>query len=134
MGRGVDANCRFAGRNIELTIANRGNLTSAAIETIKIIAFDLAALVSSVEGRGFHPRFLIHDSPREADMSVGIYRRFFKLAQSFEDLFPKGSEPNFQYIATTTESPPKELEKAPWLVQPVLDASTPEGRLLGVDL
>ncbi len=48
-------------------MSERGDLTSAAIETIKILTFDIAALIRSVEGRGFHPRFLVHDGPRECN-------------------------------------------------------------------
>jgi len=40
----------------------------------------------------------------------------------------------FQYIVTTTEQPPSQCQQAPWLIDPVLDASTPEGRLFGMDL
>ena len=42
--------------------------------------------------------------------------------------------PAFQYIITTTEPPPSELETVPWLLDPVLDATTPAGRLLGIDV
>lgn len=50
-----------------------------------------------------------------------------------EASFTGGREPNYQYIVTTTEPPPTALQEEPWL-RLVLDASTPEGRLLGVDL
>ena len=64
LGLEVSASIHFDGRQVETKMSERGDLTSAAIETLKILTFDLAALISSVEGRGFHPRFLIHDGPR----------------------------------------------------------------------
>jgi len=133
IGEDVSAGASFHGRAVQVSLTCRGDFTSAAIETIKILAFDLAVLASSIEGRGHHPRFLVHDGPREADMSAAIYRRFFILAREFERAAGE-AEPNFQYIITTTEPPPDEILKEPWLLDPTLDASTQEGRLLKVDL
>jgi len=133
IGEDVSAGASFHGRSVQVSLTCRGDFTSAAIETIKILAFDLAVLASSIEGRGHHPRFLVHDGPREADMSAAIYRRFFILAREFERAAGE-AEPNFQYIITTTEPPPDEIRKEPWLLDPILDASTQEGRLLKIDL
>lgn len=133
IGEDVTAGASFHGRAVQVSLNCRGDFTSAAIESIKILAFDLAVLSSSIEGRGHHPRFLVHDGPREADMSSAIYRRFFLLAREFERA-AKGAEPNFQYIITTTEPPPAELGQKPWLINPILDATTQEGRLLKIDL
>lgn len=56
------------------------------------------------------------------------------MKEQLEDKYPEGTVPGFQYIVTTTEPPPKAFQKAPWLIDPILDASTAKGRLLGVDL
>lgn len=104
---------------------------SAAMETAKIWAFDLATLLLGVEGKCLHPRFLLHDSPREADLSIDVYHRFFLLLKRATEACEDSQ--NFQYIVTTTEKPPEELQKKPWLCLH-LDASRKEGRLLGVDL
>lgn len=133
MGKSLSAGVEFSGRSIALTLEYHGKLTSAAIESIKIIAFDLASMLSSVEGLGFHPRFLVHDGPREADMSAEIYQKFFLFAQAMEESFGSDGIPNFQYIITTTEPPPIELRTKPWLLE-TLDASQPEMRLFKVDL
>jgi hypothetical protein len=61
--KSLSAGVEFSGRSIVLSLEYHGKLTSAAIESIKIIAFDIAAMLSSVEGVGFHPRLLIHDGP-----------------------------------------------------------------------
>jgi hypothetical protein len=126
----VDGAIRFAGRKVDPKLTHEIDLTSAALVTLKIICFDLAAMVSSVEGNGAHPRFLIHDGPREADMDREIYQRIFELAEDLQNSF--GERPvNFQYIVTTTEPPPVHLQKIPWLLDPVLDASHPSGKFLG---
>jgi len=134
VGGEVSTSTKFSSRGIDLRIHYHGERKSAAIETIKTLCFDLAALTSSIEGDGFHPRFLIHDSPRETDMAYDVYGRFFILAKELENCFSSNREPNFQYIVTTTEPPPLEMLKKPWLLDPVLDGSQPETRLLGVDL
>ena len=101
---------------------------------MKILAFDLAALISSIEGRGQHPRFLLHDGPREADMASDLYQKLFLLARELEISFGPNRTPNFQYIVTTTEPPPEDLQSPPWRLEPILDASTKQGRLLKEDL
>jgi hypothetical protein len=119
---------------IELSVTDRGERNGAALETIKLLAFDLAALALGVDGHGHFPGFLIHDGPREADMAEGIYGELFRYAAALEKRVPSAALPAFQYIVTTTGAPPEELQREPWLLAPRLDASTPEGRLLKVDL
>ncbi len=132
LGDDVDGSIKFRGRQIRPTLSHGIDLTSAALETLKIICFDLAALISGVEDRGAHPRFLIHDGPREADMDAELHQRLFLLAAELET--PFGDAPkSFQYIVTTTEPPPETLQTSPWLIDPVLDASNASGKLLGED-
>jgi hypothetical protein len=113
----------------DLTAKTRSTLSSAAIDALTVIAFDLAAMFWSASGRGHHPRFVIHDSPRVADMSIVPYEAIFEVAQKAETL-GKGP-PNFQYIITTTQSPPEELKDRHVILE--LDASTPAGRLFKRD-
>lgn len=134
LGESVEGKVGFSGREIQLNVVHRGVRRSSAIRIVTNIAFDLAALTSSLEGRGTHPRLLIHDGPRESDMSVGLYRKLFLLGQSLEQTARPSSEPGFQYIVTTTEAPPTSLQARPWLIEPVLDAADPKKRFLGVDL
>ena len=133
LGLEVNGSIHFDGRQVETKTSERGDLTSAAIETLKILIFDLAALISSVEGRGFHPRFLIHDGPREADMAADLYQKLFLLAHELE-LASTTSTPSFQYIVTTTEPPPVDLQDSKSRLDPILDASTKGGRLFKEDL
>lgn len=112
----------------------QGDRESAALDTIKVLAFDLAALSLGFEGHGHFPGFLVHDGPREADMDQVIYDRLFLYAQQMEEAFLQIGSIGFQYIVTTTTPPPERLRRAPWLLDPVLDASIEEGRLLRMNL
>lgn len=132
LGDEVEGRVDTSGRGLSLIVEHHGERDSAALASVKLLAFDLASVTDSVEGRGYFPRFLIHDGPREADMAPDIYERLFLYAGRLEECF--GAEPSFQYIVTTTAPPPKSLQTSPWLMQPLLDASIAEGRLLGVDL
>lgn len=134
LGEHVEAKTLVKNRRIELYVEDRGERDGAAMETIKLLAFDLAALELGVDGHGASPGMLVHDGPREADMDGRIYERLFLYAKHLEDLSPGGKPASFQYIVTTTAPPPKEMQKAPYLLEPLLDASKPEGRLLGMDL
>lgn len=104
---------------------------SAAIDAALNVVFDLTVLVMAIQGRSTHPRFLVHDGPRVADISPAIYHRYFEFAEDLERR--ANDEPNFQYIITTTEPPPERFKKEPYLCLE-LDASKPELRLLKCDL
>lgn len=137
LGEDVTGSVEFRGRALEISANNRTDdtdLESGAITAAKLISFDLAALAWSMEGHGAHPRFLIHDSPREADMAGDIYDGLFNAAIELENAFPPGTEPNFQYIVTTTAHPPEHLNRAPWRLDPVLNALIADKRILGVNL
>lgn len=113
LGDEVTGRADTSGRSLALVVEEHGERDSAAIETVKLLAFDLAALVSSAEGFGAFPRFLIHDGPREADMASDIYDRLFLFARELEKCFD--GEPSFQYIVTTTTAPPAECATEPIL-------------------
>lgn len=114
---------------LKLNVELGGSRSTAAIESLKVIAFDLAALCMSVEGKTHAPAFCVHDSPREADLGLSVYQRLFEVAAQMEEIQPV----LFQYIVTTTTSPPKHLSNRPWLAE-TLYGSPGDRRLLGVDL
>jgi hypothetical protein len=132
LGKEVSAKFTAYADYIDLNVECRGDRESSATSTVQILAFDLAALLLAAEGESFHPGLLIHDSPREADMAPDVYQRFFLYLKEVEKAYGD-RQPNFQYIITTTEPPPEDVIKKPWLIAR-LDASNPETRLLGVDL
>ena len=134
LGREVTGRIELAGdKTLQPKLEFHGSFDSAALGLTKLLAFDLAALaLSQFNGTGHHPRFLLHDSPRESDLAAPIYRSLFLAAQAMEEAC--GENIGFQYIVTTTEPPPAEVNQKPWLLDPVLDATVAEQRFLGVDL
>jgi hypothetical protein len=106
------------------------NSSGTAIVSLDVVLFDLAVLAMAIEGKIRHPGFLIHDSPREADLGGSIYAGLFDLARRLEDF---GAAPLFQYIVTTTTEPPEEFRADPWL-RLELRGSPAEARLLRKDL
>jgi len=133
VGSSVDASVKIDGNGLHLHATKQGELSGAALETVKTLAFDLAGVIAGMEGKCFHPRFLIHDGPREADMARVIYERFFVYAvDRLESLFSGGA--NFQYILTTTTAPPKRMqESSEWLIGK-LNSRNKADRLLCEDI
>lgn len=120
----------LSGNGLELKIQMGGNRSTPAIDSLKIVAFDIATLCRSIEGDTHVPAFLVHDSSREADLGLSIYHNVFALARWLESV---GKTPLFQYVVTTTTPPPTELTKEPWLVLR-LQGAPADKRLLKCDL
>jgi hypothetical protein len=120
----------LTGKGLTLAVQMGGKRSSSAIDSLKIIAFDISALCFSIEGKGNMPAFLVHDSPREADLGLDIYHRLFLFAQWLEGV---GNQPLFQYIVTTTTPPPASMRAKPWL-RLTLRGTPERERLLSVDL
>lgn len=124
-----------AGTECSLTLG-RTKLTAEvrvggmAMDSLKALAFDLAAMLMAIEGRAALPALLIHDSPREADLGLSHYHRLFRLVRDFGRL---GQPPPFQYIVTTTTEPPREL-RTPEFVVAELSGLAERDRLLRRDL
>lgn len=62
-----------AGAHVDANVAKsspsgRGEVSTAALDSLRIVAFDLAAV--AVEEKADLPAFLVHDSPREADFRL----------------------------------------------------------------
>lgn len=96
-----------------------------------VLAFDVSCLAASVYGLGQHPRFLMHDSPREGDMEGPLFRRLFEIVHELETHFSDPNHVSFQYIVTTTSEPPAHLANpdGPYVAE-TLDATSENGRLL----
>ena len=129
LGTNASGRIAFDGNGLRASVDLGGERSTVAIDSLKVIAFDLAVMRMSIEGRTHLPAFLIHDSPREADLGLGIYHRLFHFACDLEDA---GGRPPFQYIVTTTTSPPDVLREDPWLLETLGGAA--EDRLLRRDL
>lgn len=121
---------RLTGKGLSLVVQMGGNRSTSAIDSLKVVAFDLAVMCLSMEGKTHIPAFLVHDSPREADLGLSLYDRLFDLVCWLEKI---GTMPAFQYIITTTTRPPENLAQKPWLAM-TLSGSPASERLLRQDL
>ncbi len=80
-----------------------GPMRSTTYKVLEILAGDVACLLDSVQEQSFHPGFLLHDSPREAEMSEHI------LWALLGHVAENGSD-SLQYIVTTSTEPPEYLK------------------------
>ena len=118
------------GDGLQLTIDVDGDRRTAAIESLKVLGFDLACLILSIEGATRLPAFFVHDSPREADLGLSIYDELFRLVRELEGM---SGTVAFQYIVTTTTRPPDDLRCDPW-VRLTLKGTPGSERLMARDL
>lgn len=88
-----------------------------AYQVLEVLLGDIVCLLdSAVSEASNHPGFLVHDCPREADMSELLYREFFLAAAEAAEQLGEGGMAPFQFIVTTTSAPPEELGGAPHVV------------------
>ncbi len=88
-----------------------------AYQVLEVLLGDLTCLLDAATSNDSnHPGFLVHDCPREADMSAVLYRNFLRMALEANKQFAVDGGAPFQYIVTTTSAPPVELCKSPYLV------------------
>jgi hypothetical protein len=130
VGRDARGEVSHDGNGLHLVVLDGGERSTPAIDSMAVLAFDVAMLRRSIEGATQLPAFLIHDSPREADLGLSIYHELFKL---MVDLETESGAPQFQYIVTTTTRPPAWLIDDP-RIRLTLYGSPAEGRLLMRDL
>lgn len=95
--------------DMDFRIGEGSGFTGEAVETLALVLADFTSVLWSVEDHGHHPRFLIHDSPREADLGQGIYNQYLLAIRNIM-IQLGGAEAPFQYIVTTTSQPPKSLQ------------------------
>jgi hypothetical protein len=84
------------------------------VDTLANLLADTTAMLASIQGIGEHPRFLLHDSPREGDLDRMLYEGFLGTLHDIHTALRGEAEAPFQYIVTTTTTPPK---KEPDLVR-----------------
>jgi hypothetical protein len=75
-----------------------GPMHSTTFGVLEILAGDIACLLDSTSAQSFHPGFLLHDSPREAEMSDALFWALLKHV-ALQEKTP------FQYIVTTSTQP-----------------------------
>jgi hypothetical protein len=88
-----------------------------AYQVLEVLLGDVTCLLDGATSTGSnHPGFLVHDCPREADMSAVLYKNFLMMALEADEQLSSNGKIPFQYIVTTTSAPPPELCEAPYLV------------------
>lgn len=80
-----------------------------AYRVLEVLLGDVACMLDSANTASALPGLLIHDCPREADLSIGLYQHFLSLVDELEAKAYAGAQPAFQYIVTTTTPPPANL-------------------------
>lgn len=102
---------------------------SVALNSLRVVLFDLAVMLCAAEAKAFLPALLLHDSPREGDLDPSTYRRIFRAVHAL------ASDPDhapFQYIITTTSSPPEDMQQT--YLRLTLASLPATERFYGVDL
>lgn len=97
-----------------------GPMHSTTFGVLEILAGDVACLLDSTSDQSFHPGFLLHDSPREAEMSESLFWALMKYVASQQGA-------RFQYIVTTSTMPEDEFSE---LVRLDLASDRDSGMLL----
>lgn len=93
------------------------SLGGEAYQVLEVLLGDIAAMLDAATSLStHHPGLLVHDCPREADMSERLYREFLQLALEAEQQLTAGRSVPFQYLVTTTSRPPEALRSKPFLV------------------
>jgi hypothetical protein len=112
---GAAGHARFvAGHELRPFEVSRGG---EAYQVLEVLLGDVVCLLdSAVSEASSHPGFLVHDCPREADMSERLYREFFLAASEAAEQLGGVDDAPFQFLVTTTSAPPAELATAPHVV------------------
>ena len=113
LGTGRRFNLIIESKAVALQQANADGAPGEATSTSALVlCLDLAAMYCATEGNGHHPRLVILDSPREADMEIAIFHRLLEQLASWHSAL---SKPAFQVIMTTTTRPPSGDQFDPYI-------------------
>jgi hypothetical protein len=105
-----------------------------AYQVLEVLLGDIVCLLDAATSElSNHPGLLVHDCPREADMSERLYRDFFFTVAEAAQQMALNRDVPFQYVVTTTSAPPAELQKPDCLILELLPGS-PETMLFKRDL
>jgi hypothetical protein len=103
-------------RQLSFSITHGASMSGEAVETLAVLLADISGLIYNAKNeKSKLPGFLLHDSPREADLGKRIYWSYLRFAASLQASFTSLDQCPFQYILTTTTEPPKELQTDGWI-------------------
>jgi hypothetical protein len=103
-------------RQLSFSITHGASMSGEAVETLAVLLADISGLIYNAKNeKSKLSGFLLHDSPREADLGKRIYWNYLRFAASLQASFASLDQCPFQYILTTTTEPPKELQDAKWI-------------------
>jgi hypothetical protein len=124
----------FENRELNFQIMHGGAMSGEAVESLAVLLADFSCLLFNLISKDSHlPGFLLHDSPREADLGLRLYHSFINFVAEVSVAFEKQSDCPFQYVLTTTTPPPAAANNPRNLVLR-LDASREDGLLFRRDL
>lgn len=127
---GYDGVVNLNNRELAFRITHGPAMSGEAVETLSVLLADVASLIyHTVSDKAHLPGILVHDSPREADLGLRIYKGFIRFVASLQTHCGGADRCPFQYILTTTTAPPKELRE-PGFLKLRLTAAKAEGLLL----
>ena len=86
-----------------------------AHKVLDVLMGDLVCLLDATHNDSAFPAFLVHDCPREADMSQWLYEQYLQLFLELDTSTGSSALPPFQYIITTTSEPPRDLQTDTYL-------------------
>ncbi|MDL2226997.1 hypothetical protein LJB86_05005 [Deltaproteobacteria bacterium OttesenSCG-928-M10] len=114
-----------AAEDLNFSVTTNGDIGGDAVKAMRTVLGDFASMISSILPSGKHPGFLVHDSPRQSEVSLQWFDQFLK--HMIERAEAAGGEnAPYQYIVTTTLLPPEELR--PYIRKEF--ASIPQEKLL----
>ncbi|WP_137893526.1 hypothetical protein [Ramlibacter sp. 2FC] len=92
-----------------------------AYQVLEVLLGDITCIIDAATAEAsHHPGFVVHDCPREADMSERLYRELLlTAAEAAAGLSGNGATP-FQYIVTTTSAPPAALQSSEHIILELL--------------
>lgn len=129
-----DGRVNFENRELNFQITHGGAMSGEAMETLAVLLSDISCLVFNLLSADSHlPGFLLHDSPREADLGLRLYHSFINFVAQVEQELTDNDGCPFQYILTTTTPPPRALRTKKFVVLQ-LDASREQDLLFRRDL
>lgn len=103
-----DGRVSFQDRELNFQITHGGAMSGEAMETLAVLLADMSCVIfNSLSNSSHLPGFLLHDSPREADLGLRLYHAFIRFVAAVEANFAARGGCPFQYILTTTTPPPR---------------------------